>query len=154
MILSFSVPEMLPLIRDGLQQAKGLNIKTRVKRQTIRKWGPQAERVLAAPSFPYSLSLWWKSRTKEREFLGIFEAAFVTAERLAVTHDAAGIVWVVLASIGVDMRWQQASRANPLGTDNGLTEFAYADGFDSPEAFRDYFVPKPGDVFKGILYRW
>ncbi|MGD9766814.1 MAG: hypothetical protein AB7U62_04150 [Pseudolabrys sp.] len=31
---------------------------------------------------------------------------------------------------------------------------ARADGFESAEAFRDYFVPNPGDRFDAILFKW
>lgn len=149
MILSFSVPEMLPYIRSGLLQLKGEQVGgVRVKRQTIRKMGPQAERVLAAPAFPYRLSLWWKSRTKEREFLGSIEQADVKAYPIEIMNYRlveTEIIQVTIPSI-------------VFGTehlfDERLAEFSYHDGFDSPEAFRDYFVPNAGDVFKGILYKW
>ena len=31
---------------------------------------------------------------------------------------------------------------------------AIKDGFDNPEAYRDYFVPRRGDRFDGILFKW
>lgn len=150
MILSFSHVEMLPYIRAGILQAKGENVGgARVKRQTIRRWGPQAERIMDWPSpvFPYRLSLWWKSRTKEREFLDVFEAECVQANTVLIEHAKDGRIWIVLGA-------QRQITWHPEQGDNGLSDFAYADGFDSPEAFRDFFVPEPGDVFKGVLYKW
>ena len=148
MLLSFSVPEMLPYVRAGIRQAHGEHVTERVKRQTIRAWGPQAERVLAAKTFPYRLSLWWKSRTKEREFLGSIECDGVQACQVEISHDATGRVTVYTYGSVLQMHW------HPDRGGKKLTDFAYADGFDSPEAFRAYFVPNIGDVFKGIMFKW
>ena len=152
MILSFSVPEMKPYIEAGLQQAKGVNIKTRVKRQTIRKWGPQAERVLRHEKFPYRLSLWWKSRTSEREFLGSIEHDDVKAYPITIHHGDVGIYVEGCSAWDPHMNCYCWAKDAIPGVD--FWAFSDADGFDSPEAFRDYFVPNPDDVFKGILYKW
>lgn len=142
MILSFSIAKMLPYIRAGIRQAHGETVNERVKRQTIRKWGPQAERVLKHPTFPYDLDLWWKVRTPEREFLGGVEANLANAFPVLIEHASTKAIPTLI-------RITFKNSASHFTSD-----FSYADGFDSPEDFRDYFVPNVGDVFKGILYRW
>lgn len=163
MILSFSERPMLPYIRAGIRQARGEDVGAeRVKRCTIRRIGKRAEQLLAydrsGRSIPYDLHLWWKSRTKERELLGVLPNARV--HKITILHsevippDAPRY-----QCIRIDGRhgWRNGSSMlfwSPGSTPGEFDQVARQDGFDSVEAFRDYFVPNPGDVFDGILYRW
>ncbi len=149
MLLSFSVPEMLPYIRAGIRQVQGAKIGTeRVKRQTVRALGPRAKILLsqATPGYshPGTLHLWWKSRTKDREFLGAVKIARIYA--VTVKHYLSGTL-AIEGPAGTRAEWFQ-------GYGPKISEFARADGFDSAAAFRDYFVPEAGDVFEGVLYKW
>lgn len=149
MLLSFSVDSMLPYVRAGIRQAHGETVRERVKRQTIRQSGPRAVALLAAVSAGWkhegSLHLWWKSRTKEREFLGKVDGFHIYP--LVITRGSAGVC--VIEGPGTSQAsWDPAS--------GGATfkELARADGFESPESFRDYFVPNPGDVFHAVIFKW
>lgn len=156
MILSFSAPEMLPYIRNGIVQAKGVSVGgARVKRQTIRREGEQSRRVLKLlddrGAFPYRLHLYWKSRAPDREFLGVFEPECAKAAPILIEHVVTRREppFIRIVALGATSVFSEDNWPNKT-----FSDFSYADGFDSPEAFRDYFVPNPGDVFKGIVYRW
>lgn len=162
MLLSFSVPEMLPYIRAGVIQAKGGQVgNARVKRQTIRGLGPRNAELLKhdpiAHTIPYRVHLWWKSRTKDREFLGVFEPEHVRVYPITILHASmqspGGPIeqCIKVEAAAWDRRnscyfWPDSATS--------FSDFAYADGFDSPEAFRDYFVPNLGDRFNGVLFKW
>lgn len=149
MLLSFSEPAMLPMIEAGIAETGGTPAKGRVKRQTLRKRGPWADILLAqlrpdSYSHPGTLHLWWKSRTKERAALGVVKGFKLFA--LTIKHYQNG-----------DVKIKGPGHSAAVWDANGsavFREFARADGFDSPEAFRDYFVPSPGDEFDGVLFKW
>ncbi|WP_316184695.1 hypothetical protein [Bradyrhizobium sp. SZCCHNRI1003] len=174
MLLSFSVPAMRPYIEAGLRQRRGENIGTaRVKRQTIRRRGTRAEKLLAydpiGHSISYDLQLWWKSRTSERELLGEVRAGVPCGDRwqgvrvyqLEILHSRVEPVrGEPYPCIRIDgpRGWREGdavlfwSPGDAPGS--AFAAEAYADGFDSPEAFRDYFVPNMGDRFDAILIKW
>ena len=164
MLLSFSVPEMLPWIRAGIRQARGEPVSGRVKRQTIRRLGPRGQMVLdhasrACWTCPYDLHLWWKSRTAERELLGVIAGGcrVYPVTILHSTVEPPGKPPYECIRIDGPRGWRKGddvlfwSPGDPPG--QFLAE-AQADGFDSMEAFRDFFVPKLGDVFEGVLFKW
>lgn len=162
MLLSFSVPEMLPYLRAGVRQATGKSVNERVKRQTFRGRGPRADKLLALDplghTIPYMLHLWWKSRTPQREMIGGVERCKVYAINIlhsTVTNpDGSGYP---VCRIDGPCGWRDGDAMlfwSPGDADNGFISEAYADGFDSPEAFRDFFVPNLGDRFDAILFKW
>lgn len=169
MLLSFSIPAMLPMIRAGLRQRNGEDVGTeRVKRQTIRKMGPRGRDLLKHDpidhTIPCHLELWWKSRTPERERLG---SAKCGAGHQPIRVYAVNIVHSTITPnndpsypvirIDGDRGWRGGDAmvfwSELYGGENFVSE-AHADGFDSPEAFRDYFVPNLNDRFEGIIYKW
>ncbi|NPU69985.1 hypothetical protein HL667_33690 [Bradyrhizobium sp. 83012] len=176
MLLSFSVPAMRPYIEAGLRQRRGEYIgAARVKRQTIRARKARAEKLLAhdpmGHSIPYDLQLWWKSRTPERELLGEVRAGVPCGEHwLGVRVYALEILQTFIEPmhgarvprirINGPRGWRTGDSTvwwSPGDTPDLAAAFAreaYADGFDSPEAFRDYFVPNMGDRFDAILIKW
>lgn len=173
MLLSFSIPEMRVMIEAGLaeRQATGFPASAaatsasprggaRTKRQTIRARGVQWQRVLAETEggqtgggkVERDLHLWWKSRTKERRHLGTlrgFEAypvsiAYVTGHveiRLPTFNTSSPVVATALA----DLRPGKHIFAHDIARD---------DGFDQWLDFVNFFVPKPGDRFAGVLIKW
>ena len=169
MLISFSVPEMLPYIRAGIEQAKGRELRdVRVKRQTIRQRGPRAQAILkhaagAGWTHPYDLHLWWKSRTPARELLGVIEGGG-RAWPIEIMHSYVEPVrrprYACLRIVGAS-GWRNIGPNRDTvifwsaehGGDQVKAE-AMHDGFESAEAFRDYFVPNMGDVFNGVLFRW
>lgn len=163
MILSFSVKKMLPMIRSGIRQRNGYDIgEERVKRQTFRPRGPRAEflfhRVRRDHSIDYDLHLWWKSRTAERHHIG--DVAYAKIWPINILHSRIeypdGRV-VPCCRIDGPVGWRDGDVTlfwSPGDDPNGFCAEAFADGFDSPEEFRDFFVPKMGDRFDAILYRW
>ncbi|RAI42812.1 hypothetical protein [Rhodoplanes roseus] len=164
MILSFSVPEMRPMIEAGLRQMRGEPGDVRVKRQTIRARGPIAERLLAwdpvGQTIPYDLSLWWKSRTAERAKLGDVPRAAVRVSPIEIWHTTVqdpGAPPRQILRIDGSRGWRAGDAMLFWSSRNRGAAFeaeVKADGFDTVAAFRDYFVPNPGDRFDGILYRW
>jgi hypothetical protein len=163
MLLSFSVPEMLPMVRAGLRQRLEHDVgDERVKRQTIRNRGPRAEMLFKSAgvdgTIPYDLHLWWKSRTPQREHLG--NVAYPKVYPINILHSR------VENTDGTDYPccridgpkgWRDGDAMlfwSPGNEPNGFTQEAFADGFDSPEAFRDYFVPNLWDRFDAILFKW
>lgn len=154
MLLSFSVPAMRPMVEAGLRQRAGEDIgNARVKRQTIRHLGPRAKAVLKRAEVdgwrcPYPLHLWWKSRTKERALMGLVEGARCLSIHIRHSEHFLGLVGVILDADPSLLI--VAADSDP----KGMTDFARADGFDSVDAFRDFFVPKPGDRFDGVLFKW
>lgn len=165
MLISFSEVSMLPYIRAGIRQAHGEDVGgARVKRQTIRGRGPRAEKLLAhdpvGRTIPYDLDLWWKSRTPEREHLGAIDRRLVRVWPIEICHgrietgDHAGLSRIGI--FGPDgwrkgcsfVSWVRGDRPSAFADE------AHADGFDSPEAFRDYFVPNRGDRFQAVLFKW
>ncbi|WP_315804058.1 hypothetical protein [Bradyrhizobium sp. SZCCHNS3002] len=169
MLISFSVPAMRPWIVAGLQQRRGVDVgDQRVKRQTYRGYGPRAEQLLAwdenGGTIPYDLHLWWKSRTRERELLGIAKQG--DGDPIRVYH--LDIWHTYVEPMNAD-RYPCVRINGPYGWRDGdpvlfwspgdapgsaFAAEACADGFDSPEAFRDFFVPNMGDRFDAILIKW
>lgn len=152
MLLSFSVPEMLPYVCAGIRQAQGEDVGIeRTKRQTIRHRGPRAEmllkQVILRTKHLGTLHLWWKSRTPAREFLGKIEGFQLVP--IEIWHRTNGQC-DIRSSEFANVSW------NPDGNEHGPTfdQFAKADGFDGAQSFRDYFVPDAGDVFSGVLFKW
>lgn len=135
MLLSFSVDYMRPYVEAGYRQYLGFTVTERVKRQTIRQRGPRANVLLGRADPSLSLHLWWKSRTKDRAFIGRIDCGIVEPIRIANQSGALLIECDDMARLARE-------------------SFALADGFESLTAFRDYFVPNMGDVFNGILYKW
>lgn len=164
MILSFSVPAMLPYLRAGIDQAQGKEIgDARVKRQTIRARGPRAEKLLAwdtiAHTHPYDLHLWWKSRTPQRKHLGTIRGGgriYAITILHSFTQSPGGPKEQCLKIDGCH-QWDEGDSCYFWGPEHGgekFAAFAHADGFESPEAFRDYFVPNLGDKFEGVMFKW
>lgn len=165
MILSFSVQTMLPYIRAGVRQAHGEHVgDERVKRQTIRPRGPRAARLLASAreaywTHPYDLHLWWKSRTPQREHLGTISGGghiypITILHSTVISPDKAEYP---ILRIDGPRGWRVGDAMLFWSPDHGGDEFArevLADGFDTVEAFRDFFVPRVGDKFEGALFRW
>lgn len=174
MILSFSIPEMRPMIEAGLRQRQGEDVGgARVKRQTIRRAGPRAYRLIEYAqehdwNCPYPLHLWWKSRTPEREHIGtvplggarcwpvLIERVHASAfERGVELH---GDIYVLAVSTpGGSPRASEVIYAEPdcaVEEGGAVASFARQDGFESATDFRDFFVPKRSDVFEGIVYQW
>lgn len=177
-ILSFSVPEMRPWLEAGIRQRDAQTIRPvaggmsdsieigRVKRQTIRRRGPRALRLLEwdpnSFTHPYDLHLWWKSRTAERVLIGVARNA--PPMNIYPIHILHGTItpprspaYPVVRICGPEswrprqstMFW---SPGDPPGSP--FAEEARKDGFETPEAFRDFFVPNVGDEFEGVLFTW
>lgn len=164
MILSFSVPAMLPYIEAGIRQHAGEDVDAeRVKRQTIRRRGPRAEKLLGwdtiAHTQPYDLHLWWKSRTPQRRHLGTI-AGGSKVYPITILHSTVeppdGPPYPIIRIDG-PRGWREGDAMLFWSGDYSDPAFraeARADGFDSAQAFRDYFVPNLGDRFEGILFKW
>jgi hypothetical protein len=169
MLLSFSVPEMLPMIRAGLRQRAGEDVgATRVKRQTIRARGPRAEKLIAwargaSWTIPYDLHLWWKSRTSEKEFIGKVECGTlppIAVYPISILHsyvEPPNAPRYPALRIDGPRGWRRGdavlfwSEGDPGGS---FISEVLNDGFDTPQAFRDFFVPNIGDRFDAILFKW
>lgn len=163
MLLSFSVAAMRPMISAGIRQCRGADVGAeRVKRQTIRKRGARAEMLFDAAgldgSIRYDLHLWWKSQTPQRELLGT--VCFPKIYPIEILHshveNTDGSTYPV-CRINGSRGWREGDTTlfwSPGDTENGFVRETYADGFDSPEAFRDFFVPNHGDRFDAILFKW
>jgi hypothetical protein len=171
MLLSFSVPSMLPMVRAGIAQRMGDEIGSEwVKRQTIRRRGKRAEQLLARAkdaswTIPYDLHLWWKSRTPAREFLG--KVSYDTSRDPIRVYPIEILHSFVEPTHGPNYQclritgprgWRSGdatifwSPGDPPGS--SFEREALADGFESVEAFRDYFVPNLRDRFEAILFKW
>lgn len=167
MLISFSVPAMLPYIRAGLRQRRGEDVGgVRVKRQTIRRLGPRGLRLLQhdpiGHTIPYDLQLWWKSRTPQRELIGEvrIEDGGARVYGIDILHseivEPGGRRHPCIRIDGprgwregdVTLFWSPGDAPGPFHDE------AHRDGFDSAEAFRDYFVPNDGDRFPAILFKW
>lgn len=172
MILSFSVDSMRPYIEAGIRQALGEDVAgARVKRQTIRQRGAVAQRLLKwdtiAGTHPYDLHLWWKSRSpKEAQLLGVIpnltRTARIRVYPITILHSSVKSIHepeYPCFKIEGCHRWDEGDSCyfwSP-GDDPAISKFAKfarADGFESPEAFAEYFVPRRGDHFNGVLYTW
>src|SRR5690349_6226341 len=159
MLLSFSEPSMLPYVRAGIRQAWGDSVgNERVKRQTYRRRGPRSAKLLAhdpiGGTIPYDLDLYWKSRTAEGERLGAIACQMVRVYAVDFLHSSVkpveGPEYQCIRITGPRHCWEGTQGVmfwSPGETANGFAREAYRDGFDSPEAFRDYFVPNMGDRF-------
>lgn len=161
MLLSFSIDAMLPMVVNGIRkaQAEGRGelepdvedwlaatfpaeaaaAGQRIKAQTIRADNPTGRSAYAGLQGDARMDLWRKSRTPGRMKLG----------------------WVLLRVPPAPLRIQRQDGGACSITADGvdvaairLPDLALADGFDSAEAFKAFFVPNPGDVFRGWLLRW
>lgn len=164
MLLSFSVPAMLPYIRAGLRQRAGEDVgNERVKRQTIRGLGPRNTKLLAERRLDRTIStdlhLWWKSRTRAREILGAisFPKLFpINILHSRIEYPDGTTILVIRIDGPCGWRDGDAMLFWSEGDEPGgqFEREAYADGFDTPQAFRDFFVPNMGDRFDGVLFKW
>lgn len=170
MLLSFSIPTMRPMIHAGLMQRRGYDVGgARVKRQTIRKLGARGRVLLehargAGWTIPYDLHLWWKSRTPERELIGVasYETAThpIYAYPINILHSTVQPTHSTeypVVRIDGPRGWRSGDSMlfwSKGDGDNAFVSEARADGFDNAEAFRDYFVPNIGDRFDGVLFKW
>jgi len=158
MLISFSIPEMLPMIEAGLREREGVNIDgLRVKRQTIRARGDRYVAMLEGGSgrnwnCTHDLHLWWKSRTQERRHLGTIGAA--TAKAFPIEIRNINGTTVMSGPFGWIEKPRLSVSWSPLQGGEAFKAQAMKDGFASVEDFRDYFAPNPGDVFVGVLFRW
>lgn len=174
LLLSFSLPDMLPALIAGVHQAHGVQDQNltahqtnmwchaltgvypieahHAKRQTIRKYDFKT----GARRSPYArveagfwAHIWWKSRTDARRKLGIVIVTDVT--RVILDHCRNGdVLFTELAETG-----SVTTRANNgVGFSPRMDAHARADGFDRWQDMRDYFVPNPGDIFMGVRIRW
>lgn len=153
------------MISAGIRQHHGEDVgAARVKRQTIRNRGPRARMLFAqardrnGSSIRYDLHLWWKSRTPQRELLGT--VCFPKVWPINILHSQVepveGPNYQCIRIVG-PRGWRDGAEGlfwSPGDAENGFTRETYADGFDSPEAFRDFFVPNLGDRFDAILFKW
>lgn len=165
MLLSFSEPSMRPYVEAGIRQANGVVVgDLRVKRQTIRRRGSRGERLIelaknACWTHPYDLHLWWKSRTKEREHLGTISGGS-RIYPITILHsfvEPMNRPKYPVVRIDGPQGWRDGDAMlfwSPNYGGRSFTEEAIADGFNSAEAFRDYFVPNLGDRFDGVLFKW
>lgn len=155
---------MLPYIHAGLRQRAGEQVSERVKRQTIRKRGPRADKLLewakgASWTIPYDLHLRWQTRSPQGKLIGIVEGG-CRFYPIDIWHtwcqDPGGPERPILR-IDAPRGWRRGDAMifwSELHGGLSFEEEAFADGFDSVEAFRDFFVPKMGDRFDGVIYKW
>lgn len=143
MLLSFSIDEMRPMIVNGLKELAGEPVEGRVKRQTIRRFGPQYMKKFGTAKHleGLQLDLWWKSRTPDRFKFG------------QVTGSATRLI---IRRVPIGVQLEPIDKDNPyeIHTEDTFMDFVRADGFSSAAEFIDYFVPNEGDVFEGVLFRW
>lgn len=174
-LISFSIPEMLPMVLAGLadvtketghgvnnvldaqlwasnefpQEAEAWVHCQRRKRQTCRRFDfnqDHSRSPWARLERGDRLSLWWKSRTANRRFLGSAKVASVSFVRI---ENLAG--FMVVYPVVKDLKTgRYGHRADTLDT----RQFAFEDGFASLDECRDFFVPNEGDVFEGVLIKW
>lgn len=172
MLISFSVEKMRPYIEAGIRQAKGEDVGgARVKRQTIRRMGPRWREIVEVVQrhdfyFPADLHLWWKSRTPQRERLGVIGQTIATniriypitikyrMETFSGEPDAVPTLWVKGPEGWRDGLRHIFTTDFDSTLDGPVKRVARADGFDSVSEFKDYFVPNLGDVFEGVLIKW
>lgn len=169
MLISFSLPIMLPMVVNGLIAAKvaghgklALDVERwlhdtfpaetatagrRVKGQTIRTHNATGRSNYANRRQGDRLDIWWKSRTPGRRKLGEVILP-VDPIQIRIIHREGGIPAAFSVEPG-----QAAALARPW-SDMEVEAVALADGFDSVTAFRDFFAPLPGDSFTGWLVKW
>lgn len=165
MLLSFSIPEMLPMIEAGLRQRGGADVGAeRVKRQTIRRIGPRAEKLLAySPAHhiqPYDLHIWWKSRTPERRHIGTVDGG-CKIFALTIWHTSCqspGNPREAIYRIEGPHGWRDGDSMlfwRPTYSDDcDADKEARADGFEGAKQFFDYFVPNTEERFNAALFKW
>lgn len=138
MLISFSERPMLPYIRAGIRQALGEDVgNERVKRQTYRADGKRADRLLRWDPAGHTIAL-------PLHLVRVYAIEIKHQQNLEVR-------------IAGPASWRQGGAIYWSPGRVGCADFtheAHSDGFGSPEAFRDYFVPNPGDRFKAILFKW
>ncbi|PPQ42143.1 hypothetical protein [Rhodopseudomonas palustris] len=111
-------------------------------------------------TIPYDLDLWWKSRTPEREHLGAIDRRLVRVWPIEIWHsfiEYADGSTAQCIRINGPRGWRRGDATlwwSPVDEPGAFAAEAYADGFDSPAAFRDYFVPNRGDRFQAVLFKW
>ena len=144
MLLSFSIPEMRPMIEAGIRQHDGEDIGDfRVKRQTIRRI--RSDRSPWRRLVPgRTLHLWWKSRTPERRFLG--EVTCSLAQRLAIEPGTVTDRWVFLIE-------DEGRGWRPLSASE-CRELADLDGFNHPDELVAFLKPGAVANWRGVVIRW
>lgn len=165
MLLSFSIPAMLPMIEAGLRQRAGEDVgAARVKRQTYRRIGPRAEKLLAWDTMchfqPYDLHLWWKSRTKAKRNIGTVDGGskIYAIDIMHTWMQSPGCPRETIFRIDGPRGWRSGDAmlfwkpGDPA--DSGFEQEARADGFDNAQAFVDFFVPNMGETFRAALFKW
>jgi hypothetical protein len=177
MLVSFSHTAMRPYVEAGIHQAQGHDVGfERVKRTTIRRAGPRYEELLARNAAGWAglrLRLWWKSRTAERAKLG--EAPLLGIERITILHGrrdgdpclqvkgTPALFELFGTSPGCNyvssVQWLHADVAareltGSAWDDGHIGIVAYRDGFNTLRDFADFFVPKDGDRFEGVVLKW
>ena len=115
-------------------------------------------------TLPYDLHLWWKSRTKEAELIGKVDNDGIRPIRLypinilnSTVTPSEGPPYQVLRIDGPPgwcagdptLFWSEGHEGGAR-----FERETYADGFNTPQAFRDFFVPNMGDRFDGVLFKW
>jgi len=164
MMLSFTIDSMRPKIEAGLRERAvtgfprpaGYQSTEEVKRQTIRFRGPVWQRVLAEAKngiVERDLHLWWRSRTKNRERLGVVRSFSI--EPVTILRPSAATCCIQLGNMTLEAPADGSiSSALPSPLLYVAHSFAHADGFDSFKDFVRFFVPGPGDRFPGALIKW
>jgi hypothetical protein len=164
MLISFSVPKMLPMLINGLLIREGtssgcsvtpdvvdwyndtirhkynlprLQEVARSKFQTIRAQGAD---LRYTTNHKNGLDIWWKSRTSERKKLGVIDKGCWKFECIRMEHIGCRVDILVGP-------WIVRSVAKKR-------QLAIADGFDNVTEFYKYFTPEPGDQFSGFLIKW
>ena len=156
---------MLPYIQAGIRQRNGEDVgAARVKRQTIRKRGPRADKILkwAEQAFwthPYDLHLWWKSRTVQRCHLGTITGGG-RVYPITILHSTvvptSGPSYEVYRIDG-PRGWRKGDAMIFWDREHGGQSFeeeAYTDGFDSAWDFVRFFVPNLGDKCHAAIFKW
>lgn len=175
-LLSFSIPEMLPNLIAGLDVAGAYREEgafeahsawartnfgqdpesaVRLKRQTIREYDPDTSSLrspYARIKAGYTAHIWWKSRSAQRRKLGSVPITSIT--HVEIKHSMTANRKEVMLDIDTGGTVQRFCTAFGWKDQNAITLFARRDGFNGLEDFRDYFVPKPGDTFRGVLIEW
>ena len=174
MLLSFSHKRMLPAIEAGIAyrhsggaHAVRCDTPPDMKLQTIRAWTGDKSRYRPlveataeekGAAGDHTLHLWWKSRTAERRKLG--EVRLKSATRLLIRRTDVPGDWLTISFLeanGERMWGTYVLRAHLVATDHQpivVRDLALADGFATVADFADYFVPRPGDSFLGVLIKW
>lgn len=145
-------------ITGGDDYKKTAGDHTGAKRQTIREfdWENPNLRSPHNNSMPGDTAhIWWKSRTKNRFKIG--QAKIIAVHDVEIMNIDDHVHIRVYGSRSEIIKIQSSFVISDINShQQSLTVEAFArrDGFRSVPEFRDYFVPRPGNVFKGVLTAW